>query len=146
MEQALEEVRDLDNGVTFGLFLVRGRLAGSSGLIEFRYAGVSAWRDGLIERVTSKFPWAEQQLYEGADGAQTFLDDWTDAWEDWEFEVEAVHDTGDKVVAVARQRGRAKATGMPFDMSFAKVWSVREGKLTRMEMYADPAEAVKATG
>jgi ketosteroid isomerase-like protein len=92
----------------------------------------------------SKFPWPEQQLYEGAHGAQAFLDDWTDVWEDWEFEVEAFHDAGDKVVAVLRQRGRAKATGMPADMTFAKVWTVREGKLTRMEMYADPAEALKA--
>jgi hypothetical protein len=32
---------------------VRGRLAGSSGFVEFRYAGVSAWRDGLIEWVTT---------------------------------------------------------------------------------------------
>ena len=92
----------------------------------------------------SKFPWPEQQLYEGADGAQAFLDDWTDVWDDWEFEVEAFADAGDKVVAIVRQRGRAKATGMTVDMSFAKVWTVRDGKLTRMEMYADPAQALKA--
>ena len=35
----------------------------------------------------SKFPWPEQQLYAGADGAQRFLDDWTDVWDDWQFEV-----------------------------------------------------------
>jgi len=106
-------------------------------------------RDGSTHgssRPTSsgKFPWPEQQLYEGADGAQAFLDDWTDVWDDWEFEVEAFADAGDKVVAIVRQRGRAKATGMTVDMSFAKVWTVREGKLTRMEMYADPAQALKA--
>ena len=26
--------------------------------------------------------WLEQQRYEGADGAQRFLDDWTGAWDD----------------------------------------------------------------
>jgi ketosteroid isomerase-like protein len=52
-EQTLEEVRDLGNGVTFGLFLMRGRPARSSGFVELRYAGVSAWTDGLIERVTT---------------------------------------------------------------------------------------------
>jgi len=52
-EQALEEVSDLGNGVTFGVFLMRGRLAGSSGFVELRYAGVSTWTDGLIERVTT---------------------------------------------------------------------------------------------
>ena len=73
--------------------------------------------------------------------AQAFLDDWTDVWDDWEFEVEAFGDACDKVDAVVRQRGRAKATGMTVDMSFAKVWAAREGKLTRM---ADPAQALKA--
>ncbi len=31
--------------------------------------------------------WPEQQVYAGADGARTFLKDWTDAWEDWQLEV-----------------------------------------------------------
>jgi len=52
-EQVLEEVRDLGNGVTFALIFLRGRLAASSAFIEFRYAGVSTWRDGLLERVTT---------------------------------------------------------------------------------------------
>jgi ketosteroid isomerase-like protein len=52
-EQTLEEVSDLGNGVTFSSFLLRGRLAGSTGLVEFRYAGVTTWTDGLIERVTT---------------------------------------------------------------------------------------------
>jgi ketosteroid isomerase-like protein len=94
----------------------------------------------------SKFPWPEQKLYEGADGAQTFLDDWQDVWDDFEIEVEALHDAGDKVVAVARTRGRAQATGMPAELSIAMVWTFRDGKHTRMEMYADPAEALKAVG
>lgn len=52
-EQTAEEVRDLGNGVTFGLFFLRGRLAASSAFVEFRYAGVSIWTDRLIERVTT---------------------------------------------------------------------------------------------
>jgi ketosteroid isomerase-like protein len=95
----------------------------------------------------SKFPWPERQLYEGADGAQTFLDDWQDVWDDFEIELEALHDAGDKVVAVARTRGRAKATGMVVELSIAMVWTFRDdGKQTRMEMYADPSEALKAVG
>jgi hypothetical protein len=40
-------------GVTFGLFLLRGRLAGNGGFVELRYAGVSTWTNGLIERLTT---------------------------------------------------------------------------------------------
>jgi ketosteroid isomerase-like protein len=31
-------------------------------------------------------------------------------------------------------------------MSFAQVWTVRDGKQVRMQMYADPGEALEATG
>ena len=53
LRPGVDEVRDLGNGVTFGLLLMRGRPARSSGLVELRYAGVSAWTDGLIEQVTT---------------------------------------------------------------------------------------------
>lgn len=52
-EQVLEEFRDLGNGVGFGVFLQRGRLRGSGGFLELRYANVAAWTNGLIERMTS---------------------------------------------------------------------------------------------
>jgi ketosteroid isomerase-like protein len=90
--------------------------------------------------------WPEQKLYEGVEGAQTFQDEWTAAWDDWELDVEALHDAGDKVVVLARQRGRSKAAGLPVDMFFAQVWTLRDGKTTRMEMYSDPNEALKAVG
>ena len=35
---------------------------------------------------------------------------------------------------------------MPVDMLLAQVFTLRDGLQTRMEMYADPAEALKAVG
>jgi ketosteroid isomerase-like protein len=90
--------------------------------------------------------WPEQPLYPGLDGARKFMRDWTEAWDDWEFEVTSVEAVGDRVVAVIRQHGRAKATGMEVDMIFGQVWSFRDGKQLRMEMYADPDEAFRAAG
>ena len=90
--------------------------------------------------------WPEQQVYPGADGARTFLREWSDAWEDWELEVEALHDAGDRVVALMHQRGRSKAAGMPVEMSFAQVWTLRDGKEARMDMYSDSGEALEASG
>ena len=90
--------------------------------------------------------WPEQQVYDGVDGARSFLEAWTAAWDDWELEVDALHDAGDQVVALLHQRGRAKATGVPVDMSLAQVWTLRDGKEARMDMYSDPDEALKAVG
>jgi hypothetical protein len=52
-EQRVEELRDLGNGVTFGLALMRGRLPGSAGFVELRLPVVATWVDGLIQRITS---------------------------------------------------------------------------------------------
>lgn len=90
--------------------------------------------------------WPEQQTYEGADEARAFLSDWATAWDDWEAEVDALHDAGEKVVAILRQRGRAKASGVPVEMTLAQVWTIRDGKQVRSDMYSDPAEALKAAG
>ena len=95
----------------------------------------------------SKFAgWPEQQLYEGAEETSRFLREWTEPWEDWTLEVESLHDAGDRVVAVMRQQGRSRTTGMQVDMSFAQVWTIAGGTMTRMEMYADPDEALRAVG
>jgi ketosteroid isomerase-like protein len=50
-EQVIEEFRDLGNGVGLGVFLQRGRPAGSSGLVDFHYAVVAIWKDGRFERI-----------------------------------------------------------------------------------------------
>jgi ketosteroid isomerase-like protein len=90
--------------------------------------------------------WPEELLYHGIDGARNFLRDWTAAWDDWELALEAVQDSGDQVVTVVRQTGLSKATKLPVEMSFGMLWTLRDGKQTRMVMYADPAEAIRAAG
>lgn len=87
-----------------------------------------------------------QPHYEGAEGVRRFLREWTEPFDEWQIEVQALYDAGEKVVAVCEQRGRAKTTGLPVDMSLAMVFTVRGGLQTRMEMYADPDEAFKAVG
>src|SRR6187431_2207965 len=68
--------------------------------------------------------WPEQQTYEGVEGARVFLRDWLEAWDDWEVEVEALHDAGDKVVALVRQHGRSKTSGLPVDMAYGQVFTI----------------------
>lgn len=90
--------------------------------------------------------WPEENTYEGLEGAQRFMRDWLAAWDDWQFDVESFHDAGDKVVAIVRQQGRATATGMPVDMTFAQVFTLRHGKQVRTQLYVDPSEALEAVG
>ncbi len=69
-----------------------------------------------------------------------------DAWDDWELEVEDCVDAGELVIVIVNQRGRSKATGIPVDMRFAHVRSLRDGVAFRMQMYASVDEALEAAG
>ena len=123
-------------------------------LVRRAYAHTQATGQAYAEGFAPEFVWdmskyegwPEQQRYEGVDGAQRFIDDWTGAWDDWEIEIEEIYDVGDEVVVVVHQRGRARTTGMALDMAFAQTWTIRDGRLTRMDMYSDPSDALKAVG
>ena len=90
--------------------------------------------------------WPEQQVYEGAQGVEDFFAEWGSAWDDWEVGVEALHDLGNQVLAIVRQRGTSKLNGMVVEMPLAQLWTFREGRQSRMEMYSDPREALEAVG
>ncbi|MEA2332523.1 MAG: uncharacterized protein QOH58_2661 [Thermoleophilaceae bacterium] len=92
----------------------------------------------------SRLGWPDRQIYPGAEGAMQFLAEWADAWDGWEIEVEDYNDAGERVVAIVNQRGRSKATGIPVEMRFAQVWTFRDGRAIRMQMYASPEEAMEA--
>ena len=90
--------------------------------------------------------WPERKTYDGVDGMREFVADWTSAWDDWRLEVEELVDAGDQVVAIVRQSGRSRTTGLPVDMRFAQLWTLADGKQAYMRMYADPEEALRAAG
>ena len=120
-----------------------------SGYVAFRESGrfdESISTPDFVWDMSNFQGWPEQPVYEGAEGARRFLGEWAAAWDEWELELEELYDAGDRVVAVMRQRGRSKQGGLPVDMRFAQVWSFRDGLRSRMEMYDDPAQAMRAVG
>ena len=53
---------------------------------------------------------------------------------------------GDKVVVLGHQKGTAIATGKPFEMEFAQVWTLSEGKIMKLRSYFDTAHIIDALG
>jgi ketosteroid isomerase-like protein len=101
---------------------------------------------GFVWDMSTFRGWPEQKTYEGIEGAREFVRTWLDAWDEWELDLEGLHDAGDRVVAILRQHGRSKSTGLEVDMTFAQVFTIEGGRQTRMQMYADPEEALEAAG
>jgi ketosteroid isomerase-like protein len=61
-------------------------------------------------------------------------------------EAEDYLDAGERVLVILTQRGRSKGTGIPVEMRFAQVWTLRDGLGIRMEMYASVEEALESVG
>ncbi len=52
-------------------------------------------------------------------------------------EVECLIDAGERVVAVGRMVGRARATGLEFDVPVVHVWTVKTGQIARLEAFTE---------
>jgi ketosteroid isomerase-like protein len=55
-------------------------------------------------------------------------------------------DAGDRVVVVVHQRGRGKLSGIEVEQTFAMVWTLRDGRAIRMDIYPTLQEALEAVG
>ena len=80
----------------------------------------------------------------GAEGYMASVADALDAFDDYRNEVEEYIDVGDAVVASVRVRGRGKASGAPLDIHLAHLWTLRDGKVIRGEVYRSVEEALEA--
>jgi ketosteroid isomerase-like protein len=81
-------------------------------------------------------------LAELAEGVKEFLK----AWEGLTARAEQIIDAGETVVAIEEWRGRGKASGAPTQVHQASVWTISDGKVIRVVVYADRAEALEAAG
>jgi ketosteroid isomerase-like protein len=71
---------------------------------------------------------------------------WASAFEGLSVTIEEIIDAGDQAVVVAHHRGRGRASGVDVDTRFYEVYTLREGKVCRVDEYTERAEALEAAG
>jgi uncharacterized protein len=90
--------------------------------------------------------WPEPN-YEGREGVRRFFDEWLAVWDDYEAGFDEMRLASDgRVLVLAWQRGNGHGSGLSMDMRWAQIFTVREGQITRIENYDDPAETLEAVG
>jgi ketosteroid isomerase-like protein len=83
----------------------------------------------------------------GKDELRAYWQDWIDTFDQFKVEPVEVIDAGpDQVVAVIRNSGRAKLSGVEADLTFAVVYTLRDGKVARGREYWTREEALEAAG
>ena len=100
-----------------------------------------------VEWDTTHFEaWPENEIYRGLAAVRGFLDEWLASWDSYEAGVDEISDAGDRVVVFWWQRMTGRGSGVPVKLDSAQVWTLRGGKVVRVDNYTDRDEALEAVG
>jgi ketosteroid isomerase-like protein len=88
----------------------------------------------------------EDSPYYGPDGMRDDWERWASAWEELKVTIEEIIEAGDQVVLVAHHQGRGRGSGIKVDARFYEVYTLREGKVSRVDEYTEREEALEAAG
>jgi ketosteroid isomerase-like protein len=109
-------------------------------------------RAGLEPLVTPDFEgafviWGEGGKFTGLDGLRASFLDWLAPWASYYDEIVEVFAVGDdRVVVLGREHGYRLDTEAEVLAESAGVYRVRDGKIARVDYYANRAEALEAVG
>jgi ketosteroid isomerase-like protein len=113
------------------------------------------WREGRPEEAVRALPddfeWVvpnhpEGEVRHGSEGMLEFVREWTEPWDELQVDWRLEQGAPDRVLAIIDMRGRGSGSGVPTEMSFAQLWTFRDGRAIRMELYWDHDEARRAAG
>ena len=71
---------------------------------------------------------------------------WKAEWHDYRVMPEEFVDSGDSVVVTVRLRGRGRGSGVEVDARFYDVYTLRDGKIVRMDQFTERSQAFEAVG
>jgi ketosteroid isomerase-like protein len=91
--------------------------------------------------------WGDWGVPRGHDALRQAWRRWFEVFGDvsWELDGDPV-DAGDEVVVTYRVHGRGRGSGAEVDQRFTLLWSLQNGKVTRVRAYRERAEALEAAG
>jgi ketosteroid isomerase-like protein len=101
-------------------------------------------REMLDQEVEFEFAWLDGR---GVDALERATSEWVGTFEEWTIDaVEFIDLPPNQVLAIVRDRGRAKGSEFAIDNEFAHIWTLREGLAIRFEAFTDKADALEAAG
>jgi ketosteroid isomerase-like protein len=88
----------------------------------------------------------ESGAYLGLDEIARYMRAFLEAWKHVTIEAQDLVESGDSVVAAVLQRAIGKGSAAPGELRYFQVWSFRGGKVIRLEVCRERAEALEAAG
>src|SRR5215211_5292711 len=84
--------------------------------------------------------------FTGKDGFLDVAADWVEGFADWSVTPEEFIEAGDQVVVRVAQEAHGEQGGAPVTAVFWFVYTLRDGQIVRLGMFAEKAEALEAAG
>ena len=103
---------------------------------------------GILDpEVESAAVWlGEGRVYRGLEGFRRMWLDWLEPWTTYHVQVEGVMEEGDRIVVLVRDRGRHRDSDAEVELLAGSLWTVRAGKVARVEFYANRQDLFEASG
>jgi len=86
------------------------------------------------------------EIYRGYEGWARLNAELREVWAEWQVTTERLLDVGDRVVSIEVIRGRGRGSGLETAGRYASIWTLANGRVTRVEVGLEPDEALKAVG
>ena len=112
------------------------------------------WNAGDIEALLALYAddivvqtgehWPEQAPVQGKAAFRESIDEWLSVWESIEIETDQVEAYGDRVVVRGAWRSTGRLSGVEGTMPIHIVFTVRDGRIARLEWFPDHERAVAA--
>jgi ketosteroid isomerase-like protein len=88
----------------------------------------------------------EESSAQGHEAVRASTARWKGEWDDYELIPEDFADVGDCVVATVRFRARGRGSGIEVDARLYDVFTLRDGRIVRMDQFTEQSEALDAAG
>jgi ketosteroid isomerase-like protein len=85
-------------------------------------------------------------VFEGYEGLRRSAAEVREVWANWWVEAERFVDAGDRVLVVERYGGRGRESGLEIDERAAAIWTLRGGRVLRLEVGIPVDEAYATLG
>jgi ketosteroid isomerase-like protein len=109
--------------------------------------------DGMLEHVHEEFEMAtpaglasEPDTYRGHAGARRWFDEFYEAMDRVELEVDRLEPLGERVIGALRIVTRGRSSGLEGSQAAATLVTVEDGKVARLEFFPSWDEAVESAG
>ena len=86
----------------------------------------------------------DPQVYRGLAGVEAALASSDESFEEFSLQPTELIGVGSShVVVVLKMSGRGRGSGVPVEETIAHLWTMRDGKAVEMQVYSDPADALR---